>query len=89
MLGGAAALSSVSLWVGWRLCLFCVAISYVGECAKIVRGKGGWNKSPCCVLWAGETWALSHEKTRQGPTLRHANMSLEGIQKQNHAVKPC
>jgi hypothetical protein len=60
----------------------------VGECAKNARGKGGQNKSPCCVLWADETQALSHEKTRQGPTLRHANTSLEVIQKQNHMAKP-
>jgi hypothetical protein len=60
----------------------------VGECAKNARGKGGRNKSPCCVLWADETQALSYEKTRQGPTLRHVNTSLEGIQKQNHTAKP-
>jgi hypothetical protein len=61
----------------------------VGECAKNARGKGGKNKSPCCVSWADETQALSCEKMRQGPTLCHANMSLEGIQKQNHMAKPC
>ncbi len=46
----------------------------VGERAKNAKGKGGRNKSPCCVSWAGETQALSCEKTRQGPTLRQANM---------------
>ncbi len=61
----------------------------VGECAKNARGKGRQNKSPCCVSWAVETQALSCEKTRQGPTPRHASKSLEGIQKQNHMAKPC
>ena len=60
----------------------------VGECAKNARGKGGKNKSLCCVSWADETQALSCEKTRQGPTPHHANTSLEGIQKQNHMTKP-
>jgi hypothetical protein len=59
----------------------------VGERAKNARGKGGQKKSPCCVSWADETRALSHEKTRQRPTLHHANTSLEGIQKQNHVAK--
>jgi hypothetical protein len=61
----------------------------VGERAKNAREKGGQNKSLCCVLWADETQALSCEKTRQGPILRHANTSLEGIQKQKHMAKPC
>jgi hypothetical protein len=61
---------------------------HVGECAKNARGKGRQNKSPCCVLWADETQALSREKMRQGPTPRHANTSFEGIQKQNHMAKP-
>ncbi len=52
------------------------------------REKGGQNKNLCCVLWADETRAFSHEKTRQGSTLHHANTSLEGIQKQNHVAKP-
>jgi hypothetical protein len=60
----------------------------VGERAKNARGKGRQNKSPCCVLWADETWALSCEKRRQGPTPCHANTSLKGIQKQNHVAKP-
>jgi hypothetical protein len=60
----------------------------VGERAKNARGKGRQNKSPCCVSWAGETQALSCEKTRQEPTPRQANTSLEGIQKQNHIAKP-
>jgi hypothetical protein len=54
-------------------------VNGVGEHAKIARGKGGRNKSPCCVSWADETQALSCEKMRQGPTPRHANKSLEGI----------
>jgi hypothetical protein len=54
----------------------------VGVCMKNAREKGGGNKSPCCVSWADETRAVSHEKTRQGSTLRHAMTSLEGIQKQ-------
>ena len=60
----------------------------VGERAKNARQKGGQNKSPCCVSWAGETQALSCEKTRQGPTPCHANTPLEDIQKQNHMAKP-
>jgi hypothetical protein len=60
----------------------------VGEHDKNARGKVGQNKSPCCVSWADETQALSCKKTRQGPTPCHANMSLEGIQKQNHMAKP-
>ena len=60
----------------------------VGEHVKNASGKGGQNKSLGCVSWADETKALSHEKTRQGPTLHHANTSLEGIQKQNHMAKP-
>jgi hypothetical protein len=63
-------------------------IAIVGECTKNVRGKGGRNKSLCCVLWADETQALSCEKTRQGPTLLHTNTPLEGIQKKNHIAKP-
>jgi hypothetical protein len=62
--------------------------STVGERAINVRGKGGQNKSPCGVLWADKSRALSHKKTRQKPTPHHANMSLEGIQKQNHVAKP-
>ncbi len=65
--------------VGRQLC--------VGERAKNVRGKGGQDKSPCCVSWADETPALSCKKTGQGPTLHHANTSLEGVQKQNHVAK--
>ncbi len=65
-----------------------IANCIVGEHAKNARGKGRQNKSPCCVSWADETQALSCEKTRQGPTLHHANTSLEGIQKQNHMAKP-
>jgi hypothetical protein len=68
-----------------------VAGECVGERAKNARGKGRHNKSPCCVSWADETRGLSSEKTRQGPTPRHANTSLEGIQKQitwpNHMHK--
>jgi hypothetical protein len=60
----------------------------VGERAKNARGKGGQNKSPCCVSWADETQALPREKTRQGPTPHHANTSLEGIHKQTHVAKP-
>jgi hypothetical protein len=60
----------------------------VEECAKYSSGKGGGKKSPGCVSWADETQALSPEKTRLGPTPCHANMSLEGIQKQNHMAKP-
>ena len=50
----------------------------VGERAKNARGKGGRNKSPCCVSWAGETQALSCEKTRQGPTPHHAKAKPHG-----------
>ncbi len=53
----------------------------VGECMKSTRKKKGRNKSPCCVSWGDETQAVSHEKTRQGSTPRHAKTSLEGIQK--------
>jgi hypothetical protein len=60
----------------------------VGKCAKNAIGKGKRNKSPCCVLWADETRALSRKKTRQGPTPHHANMPFEYIQKQNHVAKP-
>ncbi len=60
----------------------------VGERAKNARGKGGRNKSPCCVSWADKTQALSCEKMRQGPTPHHSDTSLEGIQKQNHMAKP-
>jgi hypothetical protein len=60
----------------------------VGERMKNTREKEGQNKSPCCVSWADETQAVSHEKTRQGSTPCHAKMSLEGIQKQNHVAKP-
>ncbi len=56
----------------------------VGEHMKNLREKGGQNKSPCCVSWADETQAVSHEKSRQGSTPRHAKTSLKGIQKQNH-----
>jgi hypothetical protein len=51
---------------------------------KNAREKGRRNKSPCCVSWADETRAVSHEKKRQASTPLHANTSLEGIQKQNH-----
>jgi hypothetical protein len=60
----------------------------VGEGMKSTREKKGQNKSPCCVLWGDETRAVSHEKTRQGSTLRHAKTSLEGNQKQSHVAKP-
>jgi hypothetical protein len=55
---------------------------------KNAREKGGRSKSPCCVSWADETRAVSHEKTRQGSTPSHAKTSLEGIQKQNHVARP-
>ncbi len=61
----------------------------VGERMKSTREKKGQNKSPCCVSWGDETRAVSHEKTRQGSTPRHAKTSLEGIQKQSHVAKPC
>ncbi len=60
----------------------------VGEHMKNASEKGGQNKSPCCVSWADETQAVSHEKTRQGSTPHHAKTSLEGIKKQNHLAKP-
>jgi hypothetical protein len=60
----------------------------VGEHTKTTREKKGRNKSPCCVSWGGETRAVSHEKTRQGSTLCHAKMPLEGILKQSHVAKP-
>jgi hypothetical protein len=62
-------------------------IGYVGERIKNAREKGGQKESPCCVLWEDETRAVSHEKTRQESTPRHAKTSLEGIQKQNHVAK--
>jgi hypothetical protein len=75
----------------WKQQVETVASSWecVGERTKNTREKGGKNKSLCCVSWADETQAVSHEKTRQGSTVHHAKTSLEGIQKQNHVVKPC
>jgi hypothetical protein len=55
---------------------------------KSTREKKGQNKSSCCVSWGDETQAVSHDKTRQESTPRHAKTSLEGIQKQSHVAKP-
>ncbi len=57
----------------------------VGERTKSTREKKGQNKS---VSWGGETRAVSHEKTRQGSTPRHAKTSLESVLKQSHVAKP-
>jgi hypothetical protein len=67
-----------------------LALAYpgVGEHMKNAREKGWQNKSLCCVSWADETRAVSHEKTRLGSTPNHAKTSLEGIQKQNYVAKP-
>ncbi len=55
-----------------------------GRARDAVRQQHGKNGDRAAAV----TQALSCEKTRQGPTLHHANTSLEGIQKQNHMAKP-
>ena len=55
---------------------------------KSTREKKGQNKSPCCLSLGDETRAVSHEKTRQGSTKRHAKTSLEGIRKQSNVATP-
>ncbi len=57
---------------------------------KAIENNGGQKKSPCSILWADETWAVSHEKKRQdrGLLCLVQTHHLKVSKSKTHVAKP-